>query len=116
VIQGLAHTAVCVPDVEAAVAWYRDVLRLHVLSPPPSCKAKRSSATWETSSLIRRSRPTSCTDIDATHTELVPWGVILLLIEKTDPTARISRSGDERRSVRVATIPKLIGHSSRRAP
>jgi catechol 2,3-dioxygenase-like lactoylglutathione lyase family enzyme len=25
---------VCVPDVEAAVAWYRDVLGLKVLSPP----------------------------------------------------------------------------------
>jgi catechol 2,3-dioxygenase-like lactoylglutathione lyase family enzyme len=34
VITGLAHTAVCVPDVEAAVAWYRDVLGLQVLSPP----------------------------------------------------------------------------------
>jgi catechol 2,3-dioxygenase-like lactoylglutathione lyase family enzyme len=34
VITGLAHTAVCVPDVDAAVAWYRDVLGLHVLSPP----------------------------------------------------------------------------------
>jgi catechol 2,3-dioxygenase-like lactoylglutathione lyase family enzyme len=33
-ITGLAHTAVCVPDVEAAVAWYRDVLGLQVLSPP----------------------------------------------------------------------------------
>jgi catechol 2,3-dioxygenase-like lactoylglutathione lyase family enzyme len=33
-ITGLAHTAVCVPDVEAAVAWYRDVLGLTVLSPP----------------------------------------------------------------------------------
>jgi catechol 2,3-dioxygenase-like lactoylglutathione lyase family enzyme len=33
-ISGLAHTAVHVPDVEAAVAWYRDVLGLHVLSPP----------------------------------------------------------------------------------
>jgi catechol 2,3-dioxygenase-like lactoylglutathione lyase family enzyme len=34
VISGLAHTGVCVPDVEAATAWYRDVLGLHVLSPP----------------------------------------------------------------------------------
>jgi catechol 2,3-dioxygenase-like lactoylglutathione lyase family enzyme len=34
VITGLAHTAVCVPDVEAAVTWYRDVLGLTVLSPP----------------------------------------------------------------------------------
>ena len=33
-IEGLAHTAVCVPDCEAAVAWYRDVLGLDVLSPP----------------------------------------------------------------------------------
>jgi catechol 2,3-dioxygenase-like lactoylglutathione lyase family enzyme len=33
-ISGLAHTAVHVPDVAAAVAWYRDVLGLHVLSPP----------------------------------------------------------------------------------
>ena len=33
-ITGLAHTAVCVPDVDAAVAWYRDVLGLTVLSPP----------------------------------------------------------------------------------
>ena len=33
-LTGFAHTAVCVPDVEAAVAWYRDVLGLHVLSPP----------------------------------------------------------------------------------
>jgi catechol 2,3-dioxygenase-like lactoylglutathione lyase family enzyme len=33
-ITGLAHTGVCVPDVEAAVAWYHDVLGLTVLSPP----------------------------------------------------------------------------------
>jgi catechol 2,3-dioxygenase-like lactoylglutathione lyase family enzyme len=30
----LAHTAVCVPDVDAAVAWYASVLGLRVLSPP----------------------------------------------------------------------------------
>jgi catechol 2,3-dioxygenase-like lactoylglutathione lyase family enzyme len=34
VITGLAHTGVCVPDVDAATAWYRDVLGLEVLSPP----------------------------------------------------------------------------------
>jgi catechol 2,3-dioxygenase-like lactoylglutathione lyase family enzyme len=34
VLTGIAHSAVCVPDVHAAVAWYRDVLRFEVLSPP----------------------------------------------------------------------------------
>jgi catechol 2,3-dioxygenase-like lactoylglutathione lyase family enzyme len=34
VITGIAHTGVCVPDCEAAVAYYRDVLGLQVLSPP----------------------------------------------------------------------------------
>jgi catechol 2,3-dioxygenase-like lactoylglutathione lyase family enzyme len=34
VLTGFAHTAVCVPDVEAAVRWYSDVLGLRVLSPP----------------------------------------------------------------------------------
>jgi catechol 2,3-dioxygenase-like lactoylglutathione lyase family enzyme len=34
VITGVAHSAVCVPDVDAAVAWYRDVLGMQVLSPP----------------------------------------------------------------------------------
>lgn len=33
-ITGVAHTGVCVPDCEAAVAYYRDVLGLSVLSPP----------------------------------------------------------------------------------
>lgn len=33
-ITGIAHTAVCVPDVDAAVEWYRSVLGLAVLSPP----------------------------------------------------------------------------------
>jgi catechol 2,3-dioxygenase-like lactoylglutathione lyase family enzyme len=34
VITGLAHVGVCVPDVDAATAWYHDVLGLEVLSPP----------------------------------------------------------------------------------
>jgi catechol 2,3-dioxygenase-like lactoylglutathione lyase family enzyme len=34
VITGLAHAAVHVPDVDAAVAWYHEVLGLTVLSPP----------------------------------------------------------------------------------
>ena len=33
-IIGLAHAAVCVPDVEAATRWYSDVLGCRVLSPP----------------------------------------------------------------------------------
>jgi len=33
-ITGLAHTGVCVPDSEATVAYYRDVLGFTVLSPP----------------------------------------------------------------------------------
>jgi methylmalonyl-CoA/ethylmalonyl-CoA epimerase len=37
-LSGLAHTAVCVPDVEAAVRWYSDVLGLQVLSPPYTMK------------------------------------------------------------------------------
>jgi catechol 2,3-dioxygenase-like lactoylglutathione lyase family enzyme len=31
---GFAHAAVCVPDIEAAVQWYTDVLGCEVLSPP----------------------------------------------------------------------------------
>jgi catechol 2,3-dioxygenase-like lactoylglutathione lyase family enzyme len=34
VITGLAHSGICVPDVDVAVSWYRDVLGLKVLSPP----------------------------------------------------------------------------------
>jgi catechol 2,3-dioxygenase-like lactoylglutathione lyase family enzyme len=34
VLTGLAHSAICVPDVDAATRWYADVLGLHVLSPP----------------------------------------------------------------------------------
>ncbi|HXW35285.1 MAG TPA: VOC family protein [Acidimicrobiales bacterium] len=33
-IVGLAHSAVCVPDVDAAARWYSEVLGLRVLSPP----------------------------------------------------------------------------------
>jgi catechol 2,3-dioxygenase-like lactoylglutathione lyase family enzyme len=33
-LSGIAHTAVCVPDVEQAVGWYESVLGLRVLSPP----------------------------------------------------------------------------------
>jgi catechol 2,3-dioxygenase-like lactoylglutathione lyase family enzyme len=43
-ITGLAHTALHVPDVEAAVAWYRDVLGLRVLSPPYRMEGDRITA------------------------------------------------------------------------
>ena len=33
-LTGLAHTAICVPDVEEAARWYSEVLGLRVLSPP----------------------------------------------------------------------------------
>ncbi len=33
-LTGLAHTALCVPDVEAAAAWYTDVLGFTLISPP----------------------------------------------------------------------------------
>jgi catechol 2,3-dioxygenase-like lactoylglutathione lyase family enzyme len=33
-IQGFAHAAICVPDVEAATRWYAEVLGLQILSPP----------------------------------------------------------------------------------
>ena len=32
-LTGIAHSAVCVPDVDEAVQWYTGVLGLHVLSP-----------------------------------------------------------------------------------
>jgi catechol 2,3-dioxygenase-like lactoylglutathione lyase family enzyme len=34
VLTGVAHTAVCVPDVDEAVTWYTTVLGLRLLSPP----------------------------------------------------------------------------------
>jgi catechol 2,3-dioxygenase-like lactoylglutathione lyase family enzyme len=34
VLTGIAHTAICVPDVDEAVRWYTDVLGLRLLSPP----------------------------------------------------------------------------------
>jgi catechol 2,3-dioxygenase-like lactoylglutathione lyase family enzyme len=33
-ITGVAHTGVCVEDVDAAVRWYTEVLGLRLLSPP----------------------------------------------------------------------------------
>ncbi len=33
-LTGVAHTAICVPDVDEATKWYTNVLGLTVLSPP----------------------------------------------------------------------------------
>jgi catechol 2,3-dioxygenase-like lactoylglutathione lyase family enzyme len=33
-LTGLAHTAICVADIDVATRWYSDVLGLQVLSPP----------------------------------------------------------------------------------
>jgi hypothetical protein len=33
-LTGMAHSAICVPDVQTAVEWYCDILGLTVLSPP----------------------------------------------------------------------------------
>ena len=43
---GLAHVAVCVPDVDAAVAWYESVLGLTVLSPPYLMEGEAIARTW----------------------------------------------------------------------
>lgn len=40
-LTGLAHSAVCVPDVKAATRWYSDVLGLEVLSPPYRMEGKQ---------------------------------------------------------------------------
>ena len=43
-VVGVAHTALCVGDVDAAVAWYRDVLGLTVLSPPYRMEGEQITA------------------------------------------------------------------------
>jgi len=40
VITAMAHTAVCVPDLDEAVGWYASVLGLEVLAPPYLLKGK----------------------------------------------------------------------------
>jgi Glyoxalase/Bleomycin resistance protein/Dioxygenase superfamily len=79
-IVGLAHTAVCVPDVDAAVAWYRDVLGLRVLSPP-----------------YRMEGP----DIERDMGELVPSPVVV--------KAAIVGLGDDDRVLEVIEYPEVPG-------
>ena len=43
-ITALAHTAVCVPDLDEAVAWYESVLGLEVLMPPVHMKGPEIQA------------------------------------------------------------------------
>lgn len=40
-LKGFAHTAICVPDVDAAVRWYSEVLGLEVLSPPYTMQGRQ---------------------------------------------------------------------------
>ena len=40
----LGHTAICVPDIDAAAAWYASVLGLRVLSPPYLMEGKSLEA------------------------------------------------------------------------
>ena len=50
-ITGLAHTALHVADVDAAVAWYRDVLGLtRAVAAVPDGRRSRSPPTWASSS------------------------------------------------------------------
>ncbi len=39
-ITGIAHTAVCVPDLDEAVRWYNEVLGLELLMPPVLMKGE----------------------------------------------------------------------------
>jgi catechol 2,3-dioxygenase-like lactoylglutathione lyase family enzyme len=41
VLTGIAHAAVCVPDVEEAVRWYTEVLGLRLLSPAYTVKGSQ---------------------------------------------------------------------------
>ena len=56
---GLAHAAVCVPDVEAATRWYEPTLGFTVQSPPYLMEGEAIGGTWASSSRARGSRPRS---------------------------------------------------------
>lgn len=147
---GVAHVGVCVADVAEAVAWYRDVLGMTVLSPPylvegadidrdmgemiPGVKLRGAIVGFESSDQVlelieypahrgvARKRSLTdpgishigllCDDLSATRAELErkgvrfltsdrggagiaglhttwfedPYGVVFILMEKSDPT------------------------------
>ena len=83
-ITGIAHTAVCVPDVEAATRWYADVLGLTVLSPPYRMEGER---------------------MDADMGELVPKPVVV--------KAAILGTGPDDRVLEVIEYPDAPGRSPR---
>jgi catechol 2,3-dioxygenase-like lactoylglutathione lyase family enzyme len=80
-LTGLAHTAVCVPDVDAAVEWYTTVLGLRVLSPPYRMTGAAieqdmgEGVTFLTSGIA---------DVAGVRTTWLcdPWGVAFILVEK----------------------------------
>ena len=93
-ITGLAHTALCVADVDAAVAWYRDVLGLTVLSPP-----------------YRMDGP----DIERDMGELVPSPVVVkaAIIGVPDDSDRVHRGHRVSERVRSRPTGRRVGRRSR---
>jgi catechol 2,3-dioxygenase-like lactoylglutathione lyase family enzyme len=66
----VAHTGVSVPDYEAAVRFYRDVLGMTVLSPPYVMDNDAIRDDMDVAGV----RTTWFTD---------PWGVVFILVEKS---------------------------------
>ena len=63
-LTGFAHSAVCVPDVEAATRWYSEVLGLEVLSPPYRMEGAQISTIWLS----------WCPPLWSSHTAIVGFG------------------------------------------
>jgi catechol 2,3-dioxygenase-like lactoylglutathione lyase family enzyme len=80
---GLAHSAICVPDVEAAARWYTEVLGCRLLSPP-----------------YRMEGP----DIERDMGELVPSPVVV--------KAAIVGFGDDDRVLELIEYPEVSGGES----
>ena len=83
-ITGLAHTAICVPDVAAAVQWYESVLGLRVLSPPYRMSGD---------------------DIERDMGELVPSPVVVT-------AAIVGLDADSDRVLEVIEYPEALGSGS----